>query len=114
MFVVGNVDLARFVGSGSWGRTPGAISSETDDVSHFLGGSRHSRCSRTMSRGLEILVLDTVNTRSLRWFWVESFLILLQGPLYWIRGWGLSMGSIPGASTLVMGNLMGRRFWVGC
>jgi hypothetical protein len=32
----------------------------------------------------------------------------------WIYGWGLVYGIYDWISTLVMGDLMGRRFWVGC
>ena len=63
------------------------------------------------ARGLEIRVLDGVNPWSIGGFGCGSF---CRGQLIWIRGWGLAMGSIPGTSTLVMGNLMGRRFRVGC
>jgi hypothetical protein len=36
--------------------------------------------------------------------------------MHWIREWGLVYGIYPWVSTLVMGNLTGRRFWVerGC
>ena len=36
-----------------------------------------------------------------------------MGPMHWIRGWGLAYGIYPWGSALVMGNMMGRRFWVG-
>ncbi len=36
-----------------------------------------------------------------------------MGPIHWIRGWGLAYGIYPWGSSLVMGNMMGRRFWVG-
>jgi hypothetical protein len=36
-----------------------------------------------------------------------------MGPMYWAREWGLPYGIYPWVSTLVMGNLMGRRFCVG-
>jgi hypothetical protein len=55
-----------------------------DDVSHFLGGSRHGRCSRAMARGLEIRVLDS-----------------RMSTTYGIYPWD---------SPPVMGNLMGRSF----
>jgi hypothetical protein len=48
-----------------------------------------------MTRGLEIRVLDVVNVRSLAGSGCESF---YRGPLHWMHGWGLSMGSIPGTS----------------
>ncbi len=60
---------------------------------------------------LEMHVLDGVNARSLAGFWVG---VLCMGPMHWIRGWGLAYGIYPGGSALVMGDLMGRRFWVGC
>ncbi len=37
----------------------------SDDVSHFLGGTHHGRCVHTMTRGLEIRVLDGDDTRLL-------------------------------------------------
>jgi hypothetical protein len=55
-------------------------------------------------------VLDDVNVRSLAGFGWESF---PWGPMHWIHGWELVYGIYPWVSTLVMGNLMGRRFWVG-
>jgi hypothetical protein len=36
-----------------------------------------------------------------------------MGPMHWIHRWGLAYGIYPWVSTLVMGNLMGKRFWVG-
>ncbi len=57
-----------------------------DDVSHFLGGSRHGRCSRAMTGGLEMCVLDDVNVKSFTGSGCGSF---YRGPLHWIRGWGL-------------------------
>ena len=36
----------------------------SDDVSHILLGVCHGRCVRAMTRGLEIRVLEGVNTRS--------------------------------------------------
>ena len=50
-----------------------------------------------MSRGLEIRVLDGVNVRSLAGSGCESF---CRGPLYWICGWGLSMGLGKGKRSL--------------
>jgi hypothetical protein len=78
------LDLGLGWGSRSW-----------DTVSHFLGGTCHGRCSRTMTRGLEMFVLDDDNTRSLPGSGCGSF---HRGPLNWIHGWGLSMGSIPGSA----------------
>jgi len=78
----------------------------SDDVSHFLGGSRHGRCSRVMASGLEIRVLDDVNARSFAGSGCKSFVgVRCTG---FVNG-DLPMGSIPGY-TLVMGNLMGKRF----
>ena len=89
VFVVGNValfillDLVLEVGARSY-----------DDVSHFQGGVCHSRCVRTMIRGLEIRVLDGTNTHSLIRPGHESS----GGSTQLIRRWGLIMGSIPGAT----------------
>ncbi len=49
-------------------------------------------CSRAMARGLEKRVLDVVNARPLAGAGCGSF---CRGPLHWIHGWGLPMGSIP-------------------
>ena len=76
-FVLGNVVLVRFVGSVSWGGDSELRSS--DDVSQFLGGSRHGRCSRAMTSGLEMCVLDDVNTWSVPGSGCESF---WRGQLY--------------------------------
>jgi hypothetical protein len=73
----------------------GARSWDRDDVSHFLGGSCQGRCSRVMTRGLEMRVLDGVNTWSLAGFGCGTF---CRGPLHWIYSWGLYMGSIHGLS----------------
>jgi hypothetical protein len=48
-----------------------------------------------MARGLEKHVLDGVNARPLAGSGCGSF---CRGPLNWIRGWGLTMGSIPAAA----------------
>ncbi len=48
-----------------------------------------------MPRGLEKHVLDGVNARPLVGSGCGSF---CRGPLNWIRGWGLPMGSIPAAA----------------
>ena len=45
----------------------------SDDSSHILVGSSHGRCFRTMTRGIEMCVLDGVNTRSLTGSGCESF-----------------------------------------
>ena len=37
-----------------------------------------------------------------------------MGPMHRIRGWGLVYGVCPWDSALVMGDLMGRRFGMGC
>ena len=65
--------LDRFVESGSWWGT-----GLSDDVSHIQFGTRHGRCFRVMTRGLEMCVLDGVNTRSLIGSGCESF---SRGPL---------------------------------
>ena len=52
-------------------------------------------CSRAVARGLEKRVLDGVNARPLAGSGCGSF---CRGPLHWIRGWGLPMGSIPAAA----------------
>jgi hypothetical protein len=54
--------------------------------------------------------LDGVRTRSLTGFGCES---LYRGPLDLDSRMGTDQGIYPWVSTLVMGNLMGRRFWVG-
>ena len=78
----------------------------------FLLGSlleRARHCSRTMTRGLDMRVLDVVNTLSFAGFGWETFA--------WVRctgfaDGGLPMGSIPDRAR-VMGDLMGRHFgWV--
>ena len=51
----------------------------SDDVSHFLGGTRHGRCSRAVARGFEMRALDGVSTRSLAGFGCGS---LCRGPLH--------------------------------
>jgi hypothetical protein len=76
---LGSVTLSRFVGCDS---RCGDLDPRMT-FSHFLGGTRHGRCSRVMTRGIEIRVLDCVNPRSLAGSGCESFLK------------GLSMGSIP-------------------
>jgi hypothetical protein len=63
-------------------------------VSHFLGGSCHGRCSRVMTGGLEMCVLDGVNEWSITGSGCGSF---CMGPLYWIHELGLFLGPIPGA-----------------
>jgi hypothetical protein len=66
---------------------------ETSDPIKDVGS--HSRCSRAMAGGLEMCVLDVVNVRSFPGSGCGSF---YRGPLHWIHGWGLSMGSIPGVT----------------
>ncbi len=56
-------------------------------------------------------VLEAVYYRSLTSSGCGSF---CRGPLHWIRGWGLPMGSIPAAAHWWCARLMGRRFWGGC
>ncbi len=64
-----------------------------------------------MARGLEKRVLDDVNEWPLTGSGCGSF---WRGPLHWIHGWGLPMGSIPTAAHWWWAGLMGRRFWGGC
>ena len=72
----------------------------SDDVSHILVGVHHGCCSRVVTRGLEMRVLDGVNARSFTGSGCGSF---SRGPLHWIRGWGLAYGIYAWISTLVMG-----------
>ena len=72
--------------------------------------SLHVYCSRAVTRGFEMRALDGVSTRSLAGFGCES---LWRGPLRLDSRMGTVQGIYPWVSTLVMGNLMGRRFWVG-
>ena len=58
----------------------------------FRFGTCHGRCSRVITRGLEMCVLDGVNTCSLPGSGCESF---CRGQCHWIRAWGLTTGSIP-------------------
>ena len=67
----------------------------SDDVSHILLGARHGRCTREMTRGLETRVLEDAIVRSIAGSGCESF---CRGPLHWICGWGLSMGTVPGSA----------------
>ena len=67
----------------------------SDDVSHILLETSHGRCARTMTRGLEIRVHEEANVWSIIGSGCESF---CRGPRHWIRGWGLSMGSVPGTA----------------
>ena len=57
---LGSVTLSRFVGCDS---RCGDLDPRMT-FSHFLGGTRHGRCSRVMTRGLEMRVLDDVNVCS--------------------------------------------------
>jgi hypothetical protein len=66
----------------------------THCVSYTWFGVHHGRCFRVMTRGIEIRVLDDVNTRSFPGSGCESF---CRDQIHWIRRWGLSMGSIPGS-----------------
>ena len=43
-----------------------------------------------------MLVLEGSNTRSISGSGCESF---CRGPLHWVRGWGLTMGCVPGDHT---------------
>jgi hypothetical protein len=105
---LGNVSLARFAGFVSWGEDLDSGSRFWNDVSHFLGGSHHGCCSRVMVRGLEIRVLDGVNTWSLAGSGCD-----LEGSTAQDSWMGTVYGIYPWGSSLVMGNLIGRRFgWV--
>ena len=55
------------------------------------------RCSRVMSRGLEMRVLDDVNARSLASLGWESFA--------WVRCTGFANGGLP------MGSILGSPHW---
>ena len=76
----------------------------------FRFGVWYGRCSRSVTGGLEMCVLDGVSTRSLTGFGCES---LWQGSVALGFQMGTAQGIYPWVITLVMGNLMGRRFWVG-
>jgi hypothetical protein len=58
------------------------------------------------SGGREMRVPDGAGTRSLPGFGWESFA--------WVRYSWVRNGIYPWVSALVIGNLMGRHFWVGC
>ncbi len=58
-----------------------------------LHWARHGRSARAVTRGLEIRVLDGADTRSLPGFGWESFPWVRCSC---VRGWGLTMESIPG------------------
>jgi hypothetical protein len=83
----------------------------SDDVNHILVEVHHGCCSRAVTRGLEMCVLDVVNAWSFTGSGLGSF---CRGPLHWIHGWGLAYGIYAWISTLAMKDLMGGRFWVGC
>ncbi len=82
----------------------------SDNESHILVGAHHGCCSREVTRGLDRRVLDDVNAWSLAGFGWESFA--------WVRCTGFTdkgfLWDHPWDSTLVMEDLMGRHFWVGC
>jgi hypothetical protein len=61
--------------------------------SHILVGTRHGCCSRAMTRGLEIRVLDGVNARSLAGPGYESFAVVRYTGF---MDGDLSMGSLSG------------------
>jgi hypothetical protein len=84
-------------GLGPVGGSPGPLRGHASRLRSFWGGcwSEPVAVSRAMATGLEKRVLDGVNTRPLAGSGCGSF---CRGPLHWIRGWGLSMGSIPGAA----------------
>ena len=45
----------------------------SDDVSHILLGTHHGRCTRVMTKGLEMCVLENANTWSIAGSECESF-----------------------------------------
>ncbi len=78
----------------------------------FWVGVRYGHCSRAVTRGLEMCALDGVNTGSLPGFGCESFVVVrYTGFVDGDCPGNLSLGQITGDGSL--GNLMGRRFWVG-
>ena len=81
--------LACFEESVSWWFGSGF----SDNVSHILVGAHHGCCSRVVTRGLEIRVLDGVNVRSLAGSGYGSFAVVRF--IGFMDG-GLPMGSIPG------------------
>ena len=64
-----------------------------DNVSHILVGEHHGCCSRAVTRGLEMRVLDDVNARSLPGSGYESFAVVRYTGF---MDGGLPMGSMPG------------------
>ena len=78
-----------FIGSDSWWGTR-----SSDDIVTFLGGTRHGRCSRVMTRGLEMCGLDDSNMRSLIRPGHESSV----GSSQLIRRWGLIRRSVTGSA----------------
>ena len=70
-----------------------------DDIVTFLGGVRHGRYSREMTRGIEMCdtSLDDVNTRSLIRPDLGPDHESSVGFVQFIRRWGMLMGSISGA-----------------
>ena len=76
--------------------SPGPLRGHTSRLRSFWEGcwNKARRCFPRMARGLEKRVLDGVNARPLAGSGCGSF---CRGPLHWIRGWGLPMGSIPAA-----------------
>ena len=90
-----------FVGSGSWWGTR-----SSDDIVTFLGGERHGRYSRVMTRGLEMCGLDGTNT----WPLIRPGHESSTGSTHLIRRWGLIWGSVPGTVHRWWGSLDGTRF----
>jgi hypothetical protein len=73
-------------------------------------GMCHGRCSRAMTRGLEMCVLDDVNTCSVDSSGCESFPdVRCTEFTYGDYLWGLSLGQRTGD-----GKFDGEAFWVGC
>ena len=78
----------------------------SDDVSHILVGDHHGCCSRAVARGLEMCVLDGVNTRSFAGSGWGSY---LQGSVALDHLWDLCLDKYTGD-----GRFDGVAFLVGC
>ena len=75
----------------------------------FRFGTWYGRFSRTVVRGFEMSSLDGVRRGQFRDLGVNS----CPGVTTLGFQMGTAQGIYPWVITLVMGNLMGRRFWVG-
>ncbi len=83
-------------GLGPVNGSPGPLRGHTSRLRSFWKGCRNEPVLfPCMTGGLEKRVLDGVNARPLAGAGCGSF---CRGPLHWIRGWGLPMGSIPVAA----------------